>query len=372
MHPLTEYLCLFKQHTSFRLKQSIKEVVTLVVDEEEGGEVDHVNLPDGLHTEFRIFQALHLLDVLLGQDGSRTTDGAQVEASVLLAGIGHLLRAVTLGQRDHGASGIHEGVQVGIHAASSSGTERARSHTLGGLGGTGVVNDVVLHVLGHGLTAVQTLLDLGVSDITADNDGTGEAETRLHRVLADGGQDLLHGLVQIDLHRGVRLILAVLLQEAAGIVLQLLHEQTFLRDLRETLHVRTPHKTYLTIRRAGNTDTHRAGSTMTTRQNTLQNLPRQADHADIVAEVLAAELRANAHLAGHLQNGLLHLQVTEAATVLVTGSVEVVQVLGRGELHGLQVGFSGSTTDDESEVVRRTGSSAQTLDLGFNEGHQSL
>ena len=371
MHPVQDYTC-FLKNTSFRLKQSIKEVVSLIIHQKEGGEVNDVDLPDSLHAELRVLQALHLLDVLLGQHGSRTTDGAQVEASVLLAGVGHLLRAVALGEGDHGASGVHEGVQVGIHAAGSGGTEGAGSHALGGLGGTGIVDDVVLHVLGHGLTAVQALLDLGVRDVTADNDGTGEAEAGLHGVLADGGQDLLHGLVQVDLHGGIGLVLAVLLEEAAGVVLQLLHEQTFLGDLSEALLVRTRAHTYLAIGRAGNTNTHGAGSTVTTRQNTHQHLPRQADHADIMAEVLAAKLGANAHLAGHLQNGLLHLQVAEAAAVLVTGGVEVVQVLGRGELHGLQVGLSRGTTDDEGEVVRGASSSTQALDLGLDEGHQSL
>ena len=42
--------------------------------------------------------ALYLLDILLGEDGGGSADGAQVEAPVLLAGRGHCLGAVALGQ----------------------------------------------------------------------------------------------------------------------------------------------------------------------------------------------------------------------------------------------------------------------------------
>lgn len=78
----------------------LKEVVALVVYEDEGGEVHHFDFPDGFHAEFGVFHAFELLDVVLGQDGSRATDRAEVETTVLLAGIGHLLRAVALSKHD--------------------------------------------------------------------------------------------------------------------------------------------------------------------------------------------------------------------------------------------------------------------------------
>ena len=65
----------------------LKEVVALVVDENEGGEVLDLDLPDGLHTKFGILHALNRLDARLRQDGSHTTDRAEIEAAVLLAGI---------------------------------------------------------------------------------------------------------------------------------------------------------------------------------------------------------------------------------------------------------------------------------------------
>ena len=74
-----------------------EEIVALVVHQNEGGEVLHLNLPDGFHAQFRVFQQFHLPDVILGQDGGGTADGTQVKAAVLLAGVRHLLAAVALG-----------------------------------------------------------------------------------------------------------------------------------------------------------------------------------------------------------------------------------------------------------------------------------
>ena len=54
--------------------QLLEEVVTLVVDEDECGEVFHLNLPDSLHAELGILNALDALDVVLCEDSSRTTD----------------------------------------------------------------------------------------------------------------------------------------------------------------------------------------------------------------------------------------------------------------------------------------------------------
>ena len=45
--------------------QLLEEVVALVVHKDEGGEVFHLNLPDGFHAQFGIFHALDALDVVL-------------------------------------------------------------------------------------------------------------------------------------------------------------------------------------------------------------------------------------------------------------------------------------------------------------------
>ena len=178
-----------------RLEESIEEVVSLVIDEEEGGEVDDIDLPDGFHSELGVLQALHLPDVFFGQNGGGSSDGPEIESSVLLAGVGDLLGSVSLRQRDHGAALGHERPHVGVHAAGGRGAEGSRSHALRGLGGSRVVDDVVLHVLGHFLAAVEALHDLGVRDVASHDDRSGKREARLHRVLAHGLQDLAHRTV---------------------------------------------------------------------------------------------------------------------------------------------------------------------------------
>ena len=42
--------------------QRLEEVVTLVIHEDEGGEVFDVDLPDSLHAKFRILNALDALN----------------------------------------------------------------------------------------------------------------------------------------------------------------------------------------------------------------------------------------------------------------------------------------------------------------------
>ena len=80
-----------------------------------------------------------------------------------------------------------------------------------------------------------------MSNITTDNDGTSETETSLHGTLANGSQDFLHGLVQINLDSIVHLRLTVLFKEAARIVFQFFHKETFLGDLGKALGISNDH-----------------------------------------------------------------------------------------------------------------------------------
>ena len=78
-----------------------KEIIALVVHEDEGRKVLHLNAPDGFHAEFGIFKLLNLLDVFLGEDRGRSADAAQIKAAMFLAGLGYLRAAIALGQHDH-------------------------------------------------------------------------------------------------------------------------------------------------------------------------------------------------------------------------------------------------------------------------------
>ena len=116
--------------------QLLEEVVALVIDEDEGGEVLHRDLPDGLHTEFGIGHAVDARDALLGEDGSHATDGAEVESAVLLAGLRHHVGTVALGDHDErGAVGL-ELIHVGVHAVGRRRAHRATGEALRRLGGT--------------------------------------------------------------------------------------------------------------------------------------------------------------------------------------------------------------------------------------------
>src|SRR5690242_15144180 len=78
----------------------LEEVIPLVVHQDERREVFHLDLPDRLHPQFGEVDALYFLDVLFGQHRGRAADGAEVETTVFLAGVGHLLAPVPLGDHD--------------------------------------------------------------------------------------------------------------------------------------------------------------------------------------------------------------------------------------------------------------------------------
>ncbi len=90
----------------------LEEVVALVVDEDECREVLHLDLPDSFHTELRVLNALDALDVVLSEDGCRTSDRTEVEAAVLVACVSNLLASVALREHDHAAAVALEEVNV--------------------------------------------------------------------------------------------------------------------------------------------------------------------------------------------------------------------------------------------------------------------
>ena len=77
--------------------QLFKEVVSLVVNKDEGREVLDGNLPDGFHTEFGILNAFDARYAALRQHCRHAADGSQIETAMLFTGVGNGLRAVSLG-----------------------------------------------------------------------------------------------------------------------------------------------------------------------------------------------------------------------------------------------------------------------------------
>ena len=58
-------LC-FEYSASLTWLELLEEVIALVIYEDECREVFHLNLPDGFHSEFWVFDTLDALDVILG------------------------------------------------------------------------------------------------------------------------------------------------------------------------------------------------------------------------------------------------------------------------------------------------------------------
>jgi hypothetical protein len=194
---------------------------------------------------------------------------------MLLAGFAHRCRAVALGEHHHRAAEGLELVDEAIHPAGRGRAEGARGHAVGRLGWAGVIDRVVLEIVRHALPALQPLANLGMGRVARDDDRAGEREARLDRILRQRGQNLAHRPVEVDLddiaaERGI----LDLGQVFGRIGLQRLEIDAVLGDL----------ALGLTIRRAGDAKPDRQRGAVA----------RQADDADVMAEILAAELRADA------------------------------------------------------------------------------
>ncbi len=146
------------------------------------------------------------------------------------------------------------------------------------------------------------------------------------------------------------MLLGRLGQVLRRIGLELLQEHAVGRDLGEDLAVRP----------ARHADADRQAGTVA----------RQADHPDVVAEILAAELRADAEHCGQLVDLPFHLEVAEGVARLAAwvGSVSSQRV--EASLTVLSVSFGRGAADDDGEVVRRAGRGAERLDLRLQEPQQ--
>ena len=91
---------------------------------------------------------------------------------------------------------------------------------------------MILEILWHFLSPVKTLLDLSMSDVTAYDDCTVEAETCRYRILAELLKNFRHRLVEIDLYSLSLTCLAEFNRnETCRIVIKLLNPDTVLVDL---------------------------------------------------------------------------------------------------------------------------------------------
>ena len=116
----------------------------------------------------------------------------------------------------------------------------------------------------------------------------------------------------------------------------------------------------LTVGRARHGHRHRAAGAVA----------GQADDAHVVAEVLAAELRADAGLLGEPQHLGLQLDVAEGVTRHRALGRQRVEVVRRRQLGGLDGQLRRRAADHDGEVIRRAGGGAQRLHLLEDERQQ--
>src|SRR5258707_10277460 len=95
--------------------QFLEEIIALVVDDDEGREIHHLDAPDRFHAELGIFHHLDLLDAVLGEVCGRSSDRAEVEAAMLLAGFAHCDRAVAFCDHHHRSARGLELIDERIH-----------------------------------------------------------------------------------------------------------------------------------------------------------------------------------------------------------------------------------------------------------------
>mmetsp|Transcript_39878 Transcript_39878/g.127519 ORF Transcript_39878/g.127519 Transcript_39878/m.127519 type:complete len:414 (-) Transcript_39878:45-1286(-) len=322
----------------------LEEVIALVVHHDEGGEVLHLDPPHRLHSKLRVFKHVDLLDVVLGQDGRGAADRPKVEPPVGLARPGDGPRPVSLGEHDHAPPCRLKRVHVRVHAPRGGGPERPRGHARGSLGGAGVVNGVVFHILREALAGVQTFLQLRVRDVARHDEGASERQAGLDGVLGELRENLLHRFVEVHLHHvRTERVLGHVGKVLRGLGLELLDEHAVFGNLANRL----------AVGRAGDAEPDGAARTVA----------RQPYHAHVMAEIFPSELRPDAHLLGELMDLRLPFQVPEGAPMHVPAGVQVVVVARRGHLDRLEVVLRAQAADDHREVVGRTRGSPEGLDL---------
>ena len=102
---------------------------------------------------------------------------------MLVAGIRHLLATVAFRQHNHAATVGLQQIDVRVHAPGGGWPQRTGRIALRRFGRAGVVDRVILDVLRQAFTAIQTLFQLGVRDIAADDDGAAQRQAGGNRIL---------------------------------------------------------------------------------------------------------------------------------------------------------------------------------------------
>src|SRR5574344_366488 len=95
---------------------------------------------------------------------------------------------------------ILEKINIRIHSVCRRRSHTSASHAGWSLCRTCIVDRMVFHILRKVLTFVKTLFELGVSDITSDDDSTVKTQTCSDRIFRKYLADFTHRLVKVYLY----------------------------------------------------------------------------------------------------------------------------------------------------------------------------
>ena len=82
-------------------------------------------------------------------------------------------------------------------------------------------------------------------------------------------------------------------------------------------------------------------------------MARQTNDANIVGEILAAKLCAEADVVRFAEQFLLQFYIAESAAGLVAGCRESVIIMRRSQFHRQEVALCRRTANDKGDMVRR-------------------
>ena len=140
--------------------------------------------------------------------------------------------------------------------------------------------------------------------------------------------------------------------ETGRIALQLLQEDAVTRDLAERL----------AVGRAGDAETDRQAGAMA----------RKPDDADIVAEILAAELGTDPERLRQPVDLRFHRDIAKRLAQLGSPGRQRVEIARRGELDRFQSQFGRCPADDDRQVIGGTGGGPEGEDLFPQEGQKPI
>ena len=211
---------------------------------------------------------------------------------------------------------------------------------------------MILEVIRQRFALLQPLAQLGVRGIARHDHGAGQRQPGFYRVFRERCENILHRPVKIDLYDLAAERMLDNRQILRRVVLELLEIDAVLCDLAE----------HLAVGRAGHAEPDRQRGAVA----------RQPDHPHVVAEILAAELRADAERLRHLQDFLLHLEIAERIAVGRAVGRQRVEIARGSELDRLHAEFGRGAADHDRKVIGRARRGAERQHLLLQERQHAI